>query len=54
MSPAPPAGPITIAGKTVSRLGFGTMHTHGTIHIDTADVRCPHTIEQLVSDALHT
>ena len=25
MIPAPPAGSITIAGKTVSRLGFGTM-----------------------------
>lgn len=25
MIPAPPAGTITIAGKTVSRLGFGTM-----------------------------
>ncbi|MFG2546482.1 aldo/keto reductase [Streptomyces sp. NPDC048594] len=29
MIPAPPAGPITIAGKTVSRLGFGTMRLTG-------------------------
>lgn len=29
MSPAPPAGTITIAGKTVSRLGFGTMRLTG-------------------------
>ncbi|WP_122614517.1 aldo/keto reductase [Streptomyces sp. Tu 4128] len=78
MIPAPPAGPITIAGKTVSRLGFGTMrltgrgtwadpddrltaltvlrravHTHGISHIDTADAYGPHTVEQLVRDALH-
>ncbi|WP_134655097.1 aldo/keto reductase [Streptomyces sp. H23] len=29
MIPAPPAGTITIAGKTVSRLGFGTMRLTG-------------------------
>ncbi|MEU5335571.1 aldo/keto reductase [Streptomyces asoensis] len=29
MIPAPPAGRITIAGKTVSRLGFGTMRLTG-------------------------
>ncbi|REH18373.1 MULTISPECIES: aldo/keto reductase [unclassified Streptomyces] len=29
MTPAPPAGAITIAGKTVSRLGFGTMRLTG-------------------------
>lgn len=29
MNPAPPAGTITIAGKKVSRLGFGTMQLTG-------------------------
>jgi len=29
MTPPPPAGTITIAGKTVSRLGFGTMRLTG-------------------------
>jgi aryl-alcohol dehydrogenase-like predicted oxidoreductase len=29
MIPTPPAGSITIAGKTVSRLGFGTMRLTG-------------------------
>lgn len=29
MSSAPPAGTVTIAGKTVSRLGFGTMRLTG-------------------------
>ncbi len=29
MIPAPPAGPLTIAGKVVSRLGFGTMRLTG-------------------------
>jgi aryl-alcohol dehydrogenase-like predicted oxidoreductase len=29
MTPTPPAGTITIAGKTVSRLGFGTMRLTG-------------------------
>ncbi|MEV6056918.1 aldo/keto reductase [Streptomyces sp. NPDC052107] len=78
MTPQPPAGTITIAGKTVSRLGFGTMrltgpgiwgdpadrdmalsllrqavHTHGISHIDTADAYGPHTVENLIRDALH-
>ncbi|TVZ84856.1 aldo/keto reductase family protein [Streptomyces sp. BK340] len=78
MTPPPPAGTITIAGKTVSRLGFGTMrltgpgiwgdpvdrettlsvlrqavHTHGISHIDTSDAYGPHTVEQLVRDALY-
>ncbi|MEU2585318.1 aldo/keto reductase [Streptomyces avermitilis] len=78
MNPTPPAGTITIAGKTVSRLGFGTMrltgpgtwgdpvdrdtalsvlrqavHTHGIIHIDTADAYGPHTVEHLVREALY-
>lgn len=78
MTPAPPAGSITIAGKTVSRLGFGTMrltgpgtwgdpddrdtalsvlrqavHTHGISHIDTADAYGPHTVEDLIREALY-
>ncbi|MGW0825206.1 aldo/keto reductase [Streptomyces sp. NPDC002845] len=78
MTPAPPAGTITIAGKTVSRLGFGTMrltgpgtwgdptdrdtalgvlrqavHTHGISHIDTADAYGPHTVEDLIREALY-
>ncbi|WP_327359646.1 aldo/keto reductase [Streptomyces sp. NBC_01304] len=73
-----PAGTITLAGKTVSRLGFGTMrltgpgtwgdptdrdtalnvlrqavHDHGITHIDTADAYGPHTVEELIRDALH-
>ncbi|MGW7715559.1 aldo/keto reductase [Streptomyces chartreusis] len=73
-----PAGTITIAGKTVSRLGFGTMrltgpgawgdpedrdtalrvlrqavHTHGISHIDTADAYGPHTVENLIREALY-
>ncbi|MFI0864856.1 aldo/keto reductase [Streptomyces smyrnaeus] len=71
-------GTITIAGKTVSRLGLGTMrltgpgtwddppdrdqalsvlrqavHTHGITHVDTADAYGPHTVENLIKDALH-
>jgi aryl-alcohol dehydrogenase-like predicted oxidoreductase len=78
MTPAPPAGTITIAGKTVSRLGFGTMrltgpgtwgdptnretalailrqavHSHGISHIDTADAYGPHTVEDLIREALY-
>lgn len=78
MSDAPPGGTIKIAGKTVSRLGFGTMrltgpgtwgdpddrhravtvlrnavHTWGITHIDTADAYGPHTVEQLIKDALY-
>ncbi|MER6684591.1 aldo/keto reductase [Streptomyces olivaceoviridis] len=78
MIPAPPAGSITIAGKAVSRLGFGTMrltnpgtwgdlddrdtalsvlrqavHTHGISHIDTADAYGPHTVEDLIREALY-
>ncbi|MCX4515916.1 aldo/keto reductase [Streptomyces sp. NBC_01619] len=78
MSITPPAGSITIAGKTVSRLGFGTMrltgpgtwdypaerelaiavlrravYTHGITHIDTADAYGPHTVEELIHEALH-
>lgn len=74
----PPAGTITIADKTVSRLGFGTMrltgpgtwgdptnrdtalsvlrqavHTYGISHIDTADAYGPHTVEELIRDALY-
>ena len=71
-------GSITIAGKTVSRLGFGTMRLtgpgtwghpadvsaaigllraavgeHGITHIDTADAYGPHTVEDLIRQALH-
>jgi aryl-alcohol dehydrogenase-like predicted oxidoreductase len=78
MNQAPPAGTISIAGKSVSRLGFGTMrltgpgtwgdpadrdtalsvlrqavHTHGITHIDTADAYGPHTVEDLVHEALY-
>ncbi|NNN32188.1 aldo/keto reductase [Streptomyces sp. S3(2020)] len=73
----PPAGTISIADKTVSRLGFGTMRltgpgtwadpperdtalsilrqavdTYGISHIDTADAYGPHTVEELIRDAL--
>ncbi|MFF3732626.1 aldo/keto reductase [Streptomyces sp. NPDC002476] len=71
-------GSITIAGKTVSRLGFGTMRLtgpgtwghptdpvaaigllraavgeHRITHIDTADAYGPHTVEDLIRQALH-
>ncbi|WP_260988146.1 aldo/keto reductase [Streptomyces sp. CFMR 7] len=78
MSSARLGGSIEIAGKTVSRLGFGTMrltgpgtwgdpddrdralavlrqavHTHGITHVDTADAYGPHTVENLIKDALY-
>lgn len=78
MNITPPAGEITIAGKSVSRLGIGTMRltgpgtwcdppdrksaidllrravcAHGITHIDTADAYGPHTVEQLIREALH-
>lgn len=73
-----PGGTIDIAGKTVSRLGLGTLrlagpggwggpedraqavgllreavHQHGITHIDTADSYGPHTVEDLLKEALH-
>lgn len=59
MRPAPPAGSITIAGKTVSRLGFGTMRltSPGTWgdpdDRDTVDAYGPHTVEHLIREALY-
>ncbi|MFE5688757.1 aldo/keto reductase [Streptomyces sp. NPDC056512] len=78
MTSSPPGKTIRIAGKTVSRLGLGTMrltgagtwgdpddrdqalsvlrqavHTYGITHIDTADAYGPHTVEELIADALH-
>ncbi|MFI7103304.1 aldo/keto reductase [Streptomyces sp. NPDC050161] len=78
MNTTAPAGIFPLAGKTVSRLGFGTMrltgpgtwgdpfdrpqaisvlrqavYTHGITHIDTADAYGPHTVEELIHDALH-
>ncbi|MFI9100735.1 aldo/keto reductase [Streptomyces fildesensis] len=76
-SPRRPAGPITLAGKRVSRLGLGTMrltgpgiwgpprdpatairvlreavHIQGITHLDTADAYGPHTVEELIRQAL--
>ncbi|RVU16237.1 hypothetical protein EOT10_36795 [Streptomyces antnestii] len=78
MTSSLPGGTIRIAGKTVSRLGLGTMrltgagtwgdpddrgqglgvlrqavHTYGITHIDTADAYGPHTVEELIAEALH-
>ncbi|MGW6755083.1 aldo/keto reductase [Streptomyces sp. NPDC055006] len=78
MTSSLPGKTIRIAGKTVSRLGLGTMrltgagtwgdpddrgqglsvlrqavHTYGITHIDTADAYGPHTVEELIADALH-
>jgi aryl-alcohol dehydrogenase-like predicted oxidoreductase len=52
MSAAPPAGTITIAGKTVSRLGFGTMRLTGPgTWGDPADRR---TAISVLRQAVHT
>ncbi|MEU8894194.1 aldo/keto reductase [Streptomyces sp. NPDC048442] len=78
MNLSSPGGTITIAGKTVSRLGLGTMRltgpgtwgtpsdhdaavsllrravfTQGITHLDTADAYGPHTVEELIHEALH-
>ncbi|MFF0742122.1 aldo/keto reductase [Streptomyces sp. NPDC004111] len=78
MNVSPPGGSIVIAGKTVSRLGLGTMRltgpgtwggpadhdgavsllrravfAQGITHLDTADAYGPHTVEELIHEALH-
>ncbi|MFJ9417619.1 aldo/keto reductase [Streptomyces sp. NPDC101227] len=52
MSGTPPAGTITIAGKSVSRLGFGTMRLTGPG--TRGDPEDRHTAIRVLRQAVHT